>query len=61
MINNLPRVTSHGARKQFVDFILAQRSLPLKKAEEYTLCNKDTTAVDNYLGKLKKKVMAVLG
>ena len=61
MIVGLPSATSHIARKQFVEYILSQRSLLLKEAEEFTLCHSQATAVHSYLGGGKKKAMAVLG
>ena len=60
-INGLPRATSHIARKMFVDYILAQRSSLLKEAEQYTLCHRENTAEESYLGKLRKKALAVMG
>ena len=42
MINNLPRFTYHGDKKQFVYYILSQRSVLLKEAEEYTQIHKNT-------------------
>lgn len=61
MIVGLPSATSHIARKQFVEYLLSQRSLLLKEAEEYTLCHAQSTAKHSYLGGGKKKALAILG
>ena len=61
MIVGLPSASSHIARKQFVEYLLSQRSLLLKEAEEYTLCHGQATAVHSYLGGGKKKALAILG